>query len=50
MSPDCVSLGEEEEGHSMLMDLRQKGAGTNSGESGAMNLEAESISSRAEST
>ena len=50
MSPDCVSLGEEEEGHSMLMDLRQKGAGTNGGESGAMNLEAESISSRAEST
>lgn len=50
MSRDSVSLGEEEKGHSMLMDLRQKGAETNSGESGAMNLEAERIRSRAEST
>ena len=34
----------------MLRDLRQKGTGTNSRESGAMNLEAERIRSRAVST
>ena len=34
----------------MKMDRRQKGAGTNSEESGARNLEAESTSSGAEST
>ena len=34
----------------MLMDRKQKGAGTSSGESGARNLEAESIRSGAEST
>ena len=39
MSPERVSVGEEGEDHSMC-----------SGESGARNLEAESIRSRAEST
>ena len=53
MSPERVSVGEEGQGHSMLMDQKQKkkkSAGTNSGESGARNLEAGSIGSRAEST
>ena len=50
MSLERVSVGEEGEGHSMKMDRRQKGAGTNSEESGARNLEAESTSSGAEST
>ena len=51
MSPERVSVGEEGQGHSMLMDQKQKkkkSAGTNSGESGARNLEAGSIGSRAE--
>ena len=43
MSPERVSVGEEGEGHSMLKDRKQKGAGTNSGESGPRNLKAESI-------
>ena len=34
----------------MLMDRKQKRPGTNSGESGARNMEAESIGSGAEST
>ena len=38
MSPERVSVGEEGEGHYMSMDRKQKGAGTNSGESGAKNL------------
>ena len=48
MSPERGSVGEEGEGHSMLLDQKQKRRGTNSGESGARNLEAESIRSRAE--
>ena len=42
MSPGRVCVGEEGEGHStMLMDgENRKCAGTNSGESGARNLEA----------
>ena len=49
MSSERVSGGEEGEGHSMLMDRKQKSAGTNSGESvrGIWNLEAESIRSLA---
>ena len=50
MSPERVSVGEEGEGHSMLMDRKHKSAGPNSGESGVRNLEAESIRSGAEST
>ena len=52
MSREKAFIREEGEGHSMLMDLKQKrrGMGTNSGESGARNLKAESIRSRAEST
>ena len=46
LSPERVSVGEEGEGHSMLMDRKQK----RGGESGARNLEAESIRSGAEST
>ena len=48
MSPDWVPVGEEGEGHSMLIENR-KGAGTNSGESCVRNLEAKSLRSRAES-
>ena len=36
-----VSVGEEEEGHSMLMTENRKGAGTNSGDSGAWNPQAQ---------
>ena len=50
MSPERVSVGEVGKGHSMLMDQKQKRRGTNSEESGARNLEAESIRSGAEST
>ena len=50
MSPERVSVGEVGKGHSMLMDQKQKRRGTNSEESGARNLEAESIRSRVEST
>ena len=49
MSPERVSVGEEGEGHSMLMDRKQKRQWTNSGGSGARNLEAESFRSGAES-
>ena len=45
ISPKRVPFGEEGEGH-----MKTKSAGTKSGESGARNLEAESIRSRAEST
>ena len=45
MSPDVVSVGEKEEGHSCRWTKNRKGAGTNSGESSARNLEAESITS-----
>ena len=41
MSPERVSITEKGEDHSMQMDRNRKGAGTNSGESGAMNLEAD---------
>ena len=37
MSPERVSVGEVGEGQSTQMDRKQKGAGTNSGESGARN-------------
>ena len=51
MSPERVSVGEEGEGHSVLMDRKhKKNAGTNSEKSGARNLEAESTRSGAEST
>ena len=52
MSPERVSVGEEGEGHSMLMDRRQKKAQepTEEIESGARNLEAESTRSRMGST
>ena len=53
MSPERVSVVEEGEGHSMEMDRKQKRRGnqpTKDRESGARNLEAESIRSRAEST
>ena len=50
MSPKRVSVGEEGEDHFMLMDRKQKRQWTNSGESGARNLEAESTRSGAEST
>ena len=49
MSPERVSVGEVGKGHSMLMDQKQKRRGTNSEESGARNLEAESIRTGAES-
>ena len=50
MSAEMVSLGEEGEGHFTQMDQKQKGTGTNSGvETGARNLEAKIIRSRAES-
>ena len=48
MSPQRVFVGEEGEGHSMLMDWKQKRCRTNSGESGVRNLEAESIRSGVE--
>ena len=47
MSPERVSVREEGEGGWIE---NRKGARTNGGESGARNLEAESIRSRAEST
>ena len=47
MSPERVSVGDKEEGPCRWTENR-KGSGTNSGESGARNLEAESIRSRAE--
>ena len=47
MSPERVSVGEEGEIHSMLMDRKQK---TRGGESGVRNLVAESIRSGAETT
>ena len=53
MSPERVSVVEEGEGHSMEMDRKQKRRGnqpTKDRESGARNLEAESIRSRADST
>ena len=50
MSPERVSVAGEKEGRSMLMDRKQKRRGTSRGESGARNLEAESIRSRAENT
>jgi len=47
MSPGKVYVGEEGEGHSMLMDRRQKRRGNQQWrESGARNLEAVSIRSR----
>ena len=39
MNPERVSVGEEGEGHSMWRGRRQKRQGTNSGESGARNLQ-----------
>ena len=48
MSPERVSVGEEGEGQSKLMDQNTKGAGATRGVSGTRNLEAESIRSRAE--
>ena len=45
MSPERVSVGDKEEGR---WTENRKGSGTSSGESGARNLEAESIRSRAE--
>ena len=52
MSPERVSVGEEAKGKVIpcRWTENRKGAGTNSRESGARNLEAESIRSRAEST
>ena len=50
MNPERVSVGEEGEGHSMLMDRKQKRHRNNSGESGVRNLEAESIRSKMERT
>ena len=49
MGPERVSVGEEGEGHSMLMDWKQK-VREPTVESGVRNLEAESIRSGAEST
>ena len=49
MSPERVSVGEEGEGHSAQRGQDRKGAGTNSEMSGARNLEAVSIRSKAES-
>ena len=50
MSLERVSVGDEGEGHSMLMDRKQKRRGNHSGESGARNLKDKSIRSGAEST
>ena len=50
MSPERASVGEDGQGHSMLMDRKQKRRRNNSGESGVRNLEAESIRSKMEST
>ena len=47
MSPERVSVGDKEEGPCRWTQNR-KGSGSNSRESGARNLEAESIRSRAE--
>ena len=48
MSPERVFVGKEGEGHSMSVDRTQKRRGNQ--QSGARNLEAESIRSGAEST
>ena len=50
MSPERASVGEDRQGHSMLMDRKQKRRRNNSGESGVRNLEAESIRSKMERT
>ena len=49
MSPERVPVREEGEGHSTQRGQDRKGTGTNSEMSGARNLEAESIRSKAES-
>ena len=51
MSPERVSVREEGESHPIIIDgPKREKALANSGESGARDLEAESIRSRAEST